>query len=176
MVSCNIVVNLLSWWSIQANCQSPQHCLWGKSPSTLRLCTRKKKDDFVLWHITKCILNRPQSSTLIIVGTYLLPLDWLDIGSDIGWMNWKIYKMFCALMRGFRFLCQYNTFWIENQIREWGRECCADIIVSLFFLLADGFAIGPHHWFNLLIRYRLTRPAATASIKAERLRERKKEK
>lgn len=65
---------------------------------------------------------------------------------------------------------------IENEIRGevfggWGGESLADVIVSPSFLLADGFAIGPRYWFNLLIRYRLTRRAATASIKAARPRE-----
>lgn len=50
-----------------------------------------------------------------------------------------------------------------------GQERCNRL--SLSFLLADGFAIGPRRWFNLLIRCRLARRAAAASIRAERLRE-----
>lgn len=73
-------------------------------------------------------------------------------------------------------VCRQKRSGTENEIRgaagegQDGEER-ADVIVSPSFLLADGFAIGPHRWFNLLIRYRLTRRAATASIKAERLRE-----
>lgn len=52
-----------------------------------------------------------------------------------------------------------------------GAEPRADVIAAPSFLLADGFATGPRRRFNLLIRYRLARRAAAASIKAARPRE-----
>lgn len=44
-----------------------------------------------LWLCKKCILKGTWSSILIIVESYLLALDWFDIGSDKGWMNWKTF-------------------------------------------------------------------------------------